>query len=106
VELGERYFERRQIREAIAFAEAGGIAVHRNFDYYSGRLTFRGMTMTAPFLHVLGLRPRLAEWAEREGIPVHAIQPEKRRRVAHIDVWGELAERLIERASSRPSGAS
>ena len=31
--IEERYFERRQIREAIAFAEAGGIAVHRNFDH-------------------------------------------------------------------------
>ena len=102
MELRERYFERRQVREAIAFAEAGGIAVHRNFDHYSGRISFRGMTMTAPFLHVLGLRPVLARWAAREGIPHPAIQPEKRRRVAHIDVWGELAERLIARASQAP----
>lgn len=95
--LDERYFERRQVRAAIAFAEAGGIAVHRNFDHYSGRISFRGMTMTAPFLHVLGLRPALAEWAALHGIPVQAIQPERRRRVAHIDVWGAFAERLIER---------
>lgn len=95
----ERYFERRQVREAIAYAESGGIAVHRNFDHYSGTFSIRGMRMTAPFLHVLGLRPVLAEWAVREGIPAQAIQPEKRRRVAHIDVWGDYAERLIERAS-------
>lgn len=100
MELRERYFERRQVREAIAYAEAGGIAVHRNFDHYSGRITLRGMTMTAPFLHVLGLRPVLAAWAVREGIPPQAIQPEKRRRVAHIDVWGEFAERLIARSAA------
>ena len=98
MELRERYFERREIREAIAYAEAGGIAVHRNFDHYSGRVSFRGMTMTAPFVHVLGLRPVLARWAAANGIPVQAIQPEKRRRVAHIDVWGENAELLIARA--------
>lgn len=97
VDLRERYFERRQVREAIAFAEAGGIAVHRNFDHFSGRLSFRGMTMTAPFLHVIGLRPVLTIWAERHGIPDRAIQPEKRRRVAHIDIWGEFAEKVIAR---------
>ena len=97
VELRERYFERREVRAAIAFAEAGGIAIHRNFDHYSGRISVRGMTMTAPFLHVLGLRPALAEWAARHRIPMQAIQPEGRRRVAHIDVWGDFAERLIRR---------
>lgn len=100
MELRERYFERREIREAIAFAEAGGIAVHRNFDHYSGRVSFRGMTMTAPFVHVLGLRPVLARWAAANGIPVQAIQPEKRRRVAHIDVWGDSARLLIQRAAT------
>ena len=34
--MRERYFERRQIKEAIAFAEEGGIAIHRNFDSYHG----------------------------------------------------------------------
>ncbi len=93
----ERYFERRQVREAIAFAEAGGIAVHRNFDHYDGAVSVRGMVMRPPFLHVLGRRPVLARWAAGHGIPVQAIQPEKRRRVAHIDVWGEFAQALIDR---------
>ena len=62
--LEERYFERRQIREAIAFAEEGGIAIHRNFDYYHGS-TIRGMVREKPFLHVDGLRPLLAEWGRR-----------------------------------------
>jgi len=93
---GERYFERRQIREAIAFAEAGGIAVHRNFDYYHGS-TIRGMRRERPFLHVIGLRPRLEEWGRKYGLRPEWIQPEKRRRVAHYDVFGAFARELIER---------
>ncbi len=93
---GERYFERRQIREAIAFAEAGGIAVHRNFDYYHGS-TIRGMRRERPFLHVIGLRPRLEEWGRKHGLRPEWIQPEKRRRVAHYDVFGAFAQELIER---------
>lgn len=92
----ERYFERRQINEAITFAEAGGVAVHRNFDFWHGRRSVRGFVMERPFLHVIALRPVLVEWASRHGIPPHAIQPERRRKVAHIDVFGELAQRLID----------
>jgi hypothetical protein len=92
----ERYFERRQIKEAIAFAEAGGIAVHRNFDYYHGS-TIRGMTRERPFLHVIGMRPRLEAWGRQHGLRPEWIQPEKRRRVAHYDVFGKFAEELIAR---------
>lgn len=56
--------------------------------------------MTAPFVHVLGLRPVLLRWAEANGVPPQAVQPEKRRRVAHIDVWGDRAEHLIARSSA------
>ena len=93
---GERYFERRQIKEALAFAEAGGIAVHRNFDYYHGS-TIRGMRRERPFLHVIGLRPRLEQWGRRYGLRPEWIQPEKRRKVAHYDVFGPSAELLIAR---------
>lgn len=93
----ERYFERRQIYEAIAWAEAGGIAVHRNLDTYDGRRSKRGLIMRKPFLHVLGLRPVLHEWARRQGVPPAAIQPEGRRRVAHIDAFGMYAEVLLSR---------
>lgn len=93
----ERYFERRQIRAAIAWAEAGQIAVHRNFDSYHGTHSGRGLRMEAPFLHVIGLRPQLEEWGLRHGLRPEWIQPEKRRRVAHYDVFGAFAERLIER---------
>ena len=95
--MREKYFERREINEAIAFAEAGGIAVHRNFDTYHGRRSARGFLMEKPFLHVIGLRSNLEVWVRRHGIPERAIQPEKRRKVAHVDVFGEVAESLIER---------
>jgi hypothetical protein len=94
--LEERYFERRQIREAIAFAEAGGIAIHRNFDHYHGS-TIRGMVRERPFLHVIGLRGPLAEWGRQYGLRPEWIQPEKRRKVAHYDVFGAFAKDLIAR---------
>jgi hypothetical protein len=93
----ERYFERRQVREAISWAESGGVAVHRNFDHYHGTRSARGFVMTRPFLHVIGLRPVLEAWAAANGVPVQAIQPEKRRRVAHIDVFGDYALQLLAR---------
>ena len=94
--IEERYFERRQIKEALAFAEAGGIAVHRNFDSYHGS-TIRGFRRERPFLHVIGLRPRLEAWGRRHGLRPEWIQPEKRRKVAHYDVFGEFASELIAR---------
>ena len=94
--IDERYFERRQIREAIEFAEAGGIAVHRNFDSYHGS-TIRGMRREKPFLHVIGLRAALEEWGRHHGLRPEWIQPEKHRKVAHYDVFGEFAQRLIDR---------
>jgi hypothetical protein len=93
----ESYFERRQIREAIAFAEAGGIAVHRNLDSYDGRLSRGGVIMRRPFLHVIGLRPQLEAWGRRYGLRPEWIQPEGRRRVAHYDVFGRHAEDLMAR---------
>ena len=91
----ERYFERREIKEAIAFAESSGIAIHRNFDSYHGS-TIRGMVRERPFLHVIGLRTVLEEWGRKHGLRPEWIQPEKRRKVAHYDVFGPAAEALIE----------
>jgi hypothetical protein len=99
--IREEYFERRQIREAIAFGEAGGIAVHRNFDHYHGSM-IRGMVRERPFLHIIGLRPVLEEWGRRHGLRPEWIQPEKRRRVAHYDVFGPRATELIERLRPGP----
>jgi hypothetical protein len=92
--LQVRYFERRQIKEAIAFAEAGGIAVHRNFDHYHGS-TIRGMVRQRPFLHVIGLRKPLEQWGRERGLRPEWVQPEKRRKVAHYDVFGAYAADLI-----------
>jgi hypothetical protein len=100
-DLRERYFERRQIREAIEFAEAGGIAVHRNFDYYHGS-SIRGMRREKPFLHVIGLRAVLEEWGRQHGLRPEWVQPEKRRRVAHYDVFGPYAQQLIDRLQPAP----
>ena len=97
----ERYFERRQIKEAIAFAEAGGVAIHRNFDYYHGS-TIRGMVREKPFLHIIGLRPMLEQWGRQHGLRPEWIQPEKRRKVAHYDVFGPPAEALIVRLKPSP----
>lgn len=94
--MQERYFERRQIKQAIEFAEAGGIAVHRNFDSYHGS-TIRGLVREKPFLHVIGLRPVLEEWGRLHGLRPEWIQPEKRRKVAHYDVFGIPAAALIRR---------
>ena len=47
--IREQYFERRQIKEAIAFAEAGGIAVPRNFHHYHGSMLL-GLSVDRPFL--------------------------------------------------------
>jgi hypothetical protein len=94
--IREKYFPRREIYEAIAFAEAGGIAVHRNFDSYHGS-TIRGFRREKPFLHVIGLRPVLEEWGRLHGLRPEWIQPEKRRKVAHYDVFGPAAKALIER---------
>lgn len=98
MQLREQYFDRRQIKEAIAFAEAGGIAIHRNFDHYHGS-TIRGMRRERPFLHVIGLRSALEAWGRIHGLRPEWIQPEKRRKVAHYDVFGPPAEALIRRFS-------
>jgi len=78
-----KVLERRQIKEAIAFAEAGGIAIHRNFDSYHGS-TIRGMVRERPFLHVIGLRSVLERWGQMHGLRPEWIQPEKRRMVAPL----------------------
>ena len=45
-----------------------GIAVHRNLDSYHGQRSHRGIRMEKPFIHVIGLRPQLAEWGRRHGV--------------------------------------
>jgi hypothetical protein len=57
----------------------------------------RGMMRERPFLHIIGLRPVLEEWGRQHGLRPEWIQPEKRRKVAHYDVFGQRAADLISR---------
>src|SRR5947199_8280803 len=86
----EKYFERREIKEAIAFAEAGGIAIHRNFDSYHGS-TIRGFRREKPFLHVIGLRPNPEAGGRLHRLRPEWSQPEGRRRGAHDGLVGTAA---------------
>ena len=43
----------------------------------------------------VGLRPLLEDWGRKHGLRPEWIQPEKRRKVAHYDVFGPAAEALI-----------
>src|SRR5256886_8857263 len=99
--MREKYFERRQIKEAIAFAEAGGIAVHRNFDSYHGS-TIRGMRREKPFLHVIGLRPRLQGGGRPHGFRPGWDPPQKRGQGGPYDRFLPPAGALFQRISPRP----
>ena len=88
-----RYFAWREIRAAVAFALAGGIAVHRNLDY-SHRL-IGGRRRPGPFLHVLGLPEPLVEWAADRGHGAEWMQPARRGRPPHYDVFGEHAAGIL-----------
>ena len=53
------------------------------------------MRRERPFLHVIGLRENLEAWGRLHGLRPEWIQPEKRRKVAHYDLFGPYAEALI-----------
>ena len=44
---------------------------------------------------MLGLLPQLEEWGRQHGLRPEWIQPEKKRRVAHYDVFGVHAIGLM-----------
>ncbi|MFN2451036.1 MAG: hypothetical protein ABR541_01630 [Candidatus Dormibacteria bacterium] len=88
-----RYFAWREVRPAIAFALAGGIAVHRNLDY-SNRL-IGGRRRPGPFLHVLGLHDPLLAWAAERGHGAEWLQPARHGRPPHYDVFGEHAATIL-----------
>src|SRR6267154_586262 len=95
-ESGPRPPASQRATSASAQSMRTGLAIHRNFDYYHGS-KIRGMTREKPFLHVIGLRRVLEEWGRHHGLRPEWIQPEKRRKVAHYDVFGPSAELLIAR---------
>jgi hypothetical protein len=51
---------------------------------------------------VIGLRAQLEAWGRENGLRPEWIQPEKRRRVAHYDIFGPAAEKLIDRLVGAP----
>ena len=82
---GWRYFESREVREARAWAAAGGIAVHRNIWRSRGR----------PTCHLLALdEAALLDAARSLGCSDRWIQ---RTRTLHFD----LVEGHLERAHAR-----
>lgn len=82
---GWRYFESREVREARAWAAAGGIAVHRNIWRSRGR----------PTCHLLALdEAALLDAARSLGCSDRWIQ---RTRTLHFD----LVEVHLERALAR-----
>src|SRR5438105_3028349 len=108
--MREKYFERREIKEAIAFAEAGGIAVHRKFDTYHGS-TIRGFTREKALAGVSGLRRTPEASCPQHGPRPGWGQPDERAKVAekiavkglHMvklqarrgDVVGDVAKRTL-----------
>src|SRR5207253_2955748 len=83
-------------KRAIAVAEAGGIAGDRKVDSALGP-TIRGFTREKQCRQVIGLRRMREEWGRQHGLRPEWIQPEKRLKVAHYDVFGPGAEALIAR---------
>ena len=89
-----RYFDRREVREAMTYALSGGIAVHRNFDVDG--ITIGGKVRKGAAFHVLGSRASLLAWGLGRGLSARWLQPPTARRqgVWHFDVFGAGAIRL------------
>jgi hypothetical protein len=93
-----RVFERRQVREAIAFAQTGGIALH----FFRWSHPHFG---TGEYCHILSSdKELLIEFGAHYGFPPHLLQPPRRGRgVWHYDAFGwraialrRLANKLTE----------
>jgi hypothetical protein len=95
----ERYFEVREIMEAVAWAKAGGIAVHQNLDY-SGTV-IGGRARSGPFLHVFGKREALLAWGVTHGMNGRWIQREDGIFPPHFDVFGGPARKLLAQLGTR-----
>jgi hypothetical protein len=78
-----RVFERREVREAVAYAQTGGIALH--FFRWSHPHFGAG-----EYCHVLSSdRELLIEFGAAYGFPPHLLQPPRRGRgVWHFDAFG------------------
>ena len=91
---GWRYFESREVREARAWAAAGGIAVHRNIWRSHGR----------PTCHLLAEdEAALLEAARSLGCSDRWIQ---RTRTLHFDLVAVYLERALARCGTGVPAAS
>lgn len=102
--MEERFFELPEILSAAAWARAGGIAVHRNFDVTGMRIGARVRAGQA--YHVFGPREALLVWGRRNGQRPEWIQDPDQfgefEGVWHFDVFGGPARRVEARLGIQP----
>ncbi len=85
----ERFFDRRQGDDAFAWALAGGVAIHGDFDEQDG---------SGRPLRVLSQLPVLLDWDSRHGLPARHMRTARRGSPPHFHVHGRLAFQLARRA--------
>jgi hypothetical protein len=101
----ERFFEMFDILEAEAWAEAGGIAVHRNFDVTGMRIG--GRVRQGPAYHVFGREDVLLAWGRRNGQRAVWLQDAHEDRwPPHFDVFGRPARTMERRLRIPPQEPS
>lgn len=94
----EQIFGWRDIEEAVAWANGGGIAHHRNFDVDGMRIG--GRVRSGPAFHTFGLEPQLFEWGRKHRFPKTWMQPAEGMFPPHFDVFGALARQLVAQATA------
>jgi hypothetical protein len=77
----ERFFERQQADDALAWALAGGVAIHGDLDQHNGGRPLR----------VLSQLPVLLDWGSRHGLPARHVRTARRGCPPHFHVHGRLA---------------
>ena len=92
------YFETMEIREAMAWVESGGIAIHRNFNL-DGQVV-GGKARKGVAWHVLGPEAALLEWGAMHNLNPAWLQYAGNPRRVHWDVFGALARRLEKMAAA------
>lgn len=92
----ERIFGWHDLREAIAWADAGGVAHHRNFDVDGMKIGVR--VRSGPAFHTLAQEDVLIEWGRKHRFPRYWIQRKEGIFPPHFDVFGALARQLVAQA--------
>jgi hypothetical protein len=87
------WFRWREIRSALAFGRAGGIALHR----FRHDLRRFGLGPAEPACHMLSVdRAALVDFAARFGLRAAWVEPPRPRRpdIWHFDVFGTILRDL------------